>query len=66
MKCSTSCFIIAFILIDRLKKALPGFILTHKNVHKVLVTCVIVAAKGLDDTYYSQEYYAKVAGIKQK
>lgn len=34
-----------------------------KNIYRLLITSVVVAAKFLDDKYYKNSYYATVGGI---
>lgn len=60
--CSTECFILALIYIDRLIQR-ANFILTELNVHRVVITSVLLAAKFFDDAYYNNAYYAKVGGV---
>jgi hypothetical protein len=60
--CSTECFILALIYIDRLIQR-NNFVLSELNVHRVLVTSVLLAAKFFDDAYYNNAYYAKVGGV---
>mmetsp|Transcript_25820 Transcript_25820/g.40037 ORF Transcript_25820/g.40037 Transcript_25820/m.40037 type:complete len:243 (-) Transcript_25820:115-843(-) len=60
--CSSECFILALIYIDRLISK-NNFVLTELNVHRVLITAVMLAAKFFDDAYYNNAYYAKVGGI---
>jgi len=47
-KCSPSCFILAHIYIDRYLQQ-PGVRLTCLNVHRLLMTSVVIAAKFIDD-----------------
>ncbi|CAI5938124.1 unnamed protein product [Closterium sp. NIES-64] len=61
--CSPSCFVIAYIYIDRLIKSQPDMVITSLNVHRLLATSVMIAAKFLDDEYYNNAYYAKVGGV---
>ncbi|KAH7433847.1 hypothetical protein KP509_07G089000 [Ceratopteris richardii] len=61
--CSTSCFVVAYAYIDRLVQLQPGFRITSLNVHRILITSVLVSAKFLDDSYYSNAYYARIGGI---
>ena len=61
--CSESCFIIAFIYIDRILKNDPSIILTIKNVHRLILMSIIIAIKYLDDVYYDNETYSKIGGI---
>lgn len=60
--CSTECFIMALIYIDRLIQR-NNFLLTELNVHRVVITSVLLAAKFFDDAYYNNAYYAKVGGV---
>lgn len=60
--CSKECFILALIYIDRLIQR-NNFLLTDLNVHRVVITSVLLAAKFFDDAYYNNAYYAKVGGV---
>lgn len=60
--CSTESFVLALIFIDRLIQR-NNFLLTHLNVHRVVISAVLVAAKFFDDAYYNNAYYAKVGGV---
>mmetsp|Transcript_36193 Transcript_36193/g.41992 ORF Transcript_36193/g.41992 Transcript_36193/m.41992 type:complete len:426 (-) Transcript_36193:378-1655(-) len=60
--CSTECFVLALIYIDRLIQK-NNFLLTELNVHRVVITAVLLAAKFFDDAYYNNAYYAKVGGV---
>jgi len=60
--CSTECFVLALIYIDRMIQR-NNFLLTELNVHRVVITGVLLAAKFFDDAYYNNAYYAKVGGV---
>ncbi|VEU44932.1 unnamed protein product [Pseudo-nitzschia multistriata] len=60
--CSNECFILALIYIDRLIEG-NNFLLTELNVHRVVITAILLAAKFFDDAYYNNAYYAKVGGV---
>lgn len=60
--CSTECFILALIYIDRLIQR-NDFLLTELNVHRVAITSIMLAAKFFDDQYFNNAYYAKVGGV---
>ena len=60
--CSNECFILALIYIDRLIQR-NNFLLSELNVHRVVITSVLLAAKFFDDAYYNNAYYAKVGGV---
>jgi hypothetical protein len=61
-KCSDSCFIVALIYTDRVINS-HKFNLTSLNVHRMILTAVLLAAKFLDDTYYNNSFYAQLGGI---
>lgn len=60
--CSPECFVLALVYIDRLI-ARNGLALTSLNVHRIIITAVMLAAKFFDDQYYNNAYYAKVGGV---
>ncbi|ERN12673.1 hypothetical protein AMTRI_Chr01g135840 [Amborella trichopoda] len=61
--CSPSCFILAYIYMDRFIHQQPEVPLTSLNVHRLLITSVMVAAKFIDDAFFDNAYYAKVGGV---
>mmetsp|Transcript_21974 Transcript_21974/g.37701 ORF Transcript_21974/g.37701 Transcript_21974/m.37701 type:complete len:218 (+) Transcript_21974:233-886(+) len=61
--CSPNCFIIALIYIDRIIQRNQTFVINSLNIHRLLITSIMVAAKFLDDFYYNNAYYAKVGGV---
>lgn len=60
--CSPSCFVIANIYVDRFLKCME-IQLTSLNVHRLLITSIMLAAKFIDDSFFNNAYYAKVGGI---
>uniref|UniRef100_A0A0D6R3S0 Cyclin n=1 Tax=Araucaria cunninghamii TaxID=56994 RepID=A0A0D6R3S0_ARACU len=61
--CSPSCFVVAYAYIDRFIAHYSAVSLTSLNVHRLLITSIMVAAKFMEDAYYNNAYYAKVGGI---
>lgn len=61
--CSPSCFVVAFVYIDRLVHRYPDSLVVSLNVHRLLVTSVMVASKILDDSHYNNAFYARVGGV---
>ncbi|XP_050224561.1 cyclin-P3-1 [Mercurialis annua] len=61
-KCSNSCFLVAYIYIERFLRGNDSY-LTRLNVHRLLITSIMLAAKFLDDECYNNAYYAKVGGV---
>ena len=51
--CSGECFILALIYIDRLIATNPSFIVNSLNIHRLLITAVMLAAKFFDDQYFN-------------
>ncbi|KAH7365987.1 hypothetical protein KP509_18G057900 [Ceratopteris richardii] len=62
--CSPSCFVVAYAYLDRIiHQPAGGIPITSLNVHRLLITSVMVAAKFLDDSFYNNAYYGKVGGV---
>ncbi|XP_057979727.1 cyclin-U4-1-like [Malania oleifera] len=61
--CSPSCFLVAYVYLDRFSRHHPSLPINSLNVHRLLITSVMVAAKFLDDIYYNNAHYAKIGGI---
>ncbi|KZV49075.1 hypothetical protein F511_11026 [Dorcoceras hygrometricum] len=61
--CSPSCYVVAYIYLDRFTHRYPELQINSYSVHRLLITSVMVSAKFLDDRYYNNAYYAKVGGI---
>lgn len=47
--CSPSCFIVAYVYLDRFAQRQPSLPINSFNVHRLLITSVLVAAKFMDD-----------------
>jgi len=61
-RCSSSSFVLSLIYIDRLIER-DGFVLTRENIHRLVITAVMVAAKFIDDFHYNNSTFAKIGGI---
>ncbi len=61
-KCSDACFILMLIYIDRLIEK-KGLVLTRLNIHRLLITAMMIAAKYHDDLFYNNAYFAKLGGL---
>ncbi|KAJ8425053.1 hypothetical protein Cgig2_006513 [Carnegiea gigantea] len=61
-KCSPSCFVAAYIYMDRFLQESNGY-LTALNAHRLLIACVLVASKFHDDVCFNNAYYAKIGGV---
>lgn len=62
-RCSPECFVMALIYIDRFVNRNDGYKLTRCNIHRIVITSVVLAAKFFDDEYFNNAYYAKVGGL---
>ncbi|KAG5514444.1 hypothetical protein RHGRI_035757 [Rhododendron griersonianum] len=60
--CSPSCFVLAHIYLERFIQRKKVH-LTSLNVHRLVITSVMVAAKFIDDAYFNNTYYARVGGV---
>mmetsp|Transcript_32757 Transcript_32757/g.53130 ORF Transcript_32757/g.53130 Transcript_32757/m.53130 type:complete len:214 (-) Transcript_32757:581-1222(-) len=61
--CSSACFVLAMIYIERVIAREPSFTITSLNVHRVVVTSTLLANKFLDDLFYNNSYWAKIGGV---
>mmetsp|Transcript_57660 Transcript_57660/g.151744 ORF Transcript_57660/g.151744 Transcript_57660/m.151744 type:complete len:247 (+) Transcript_57660:339-1079(+) len=65
--CSSCCFVVGIIYIDRFieqqKAQNREFRMNSLNVHRLMLSSIMVAAKFLDDFYYSNEFWAKIGGV---
>ena len=55
--------ILSLILIDHMCKK-SNIILTPYNIHRILFSSVLVSIKYNEDSYYDNNFYAQIAGIK--
>ncbi|KAJ0244463.1 Cyclin [Hirschfeldia incana] len=66
-RCSPACFVAAFAYIIRyLERPVSTSMtrrLTSLNVHRLLITSLLVAAKFLERKCYKNAYYAKIGGV---
>eukprot|EP00927_Polykrikos_kofoidii_P024333 TRINITY_DN22144_c0_g1_i1.p1 TRINITY_DN22144_c0_g1~~TRINITY_DN22144_c0_g1_i1.p1 ORF type:complete len:326 (-),score=50.81 TRINITY_DN22144_c0_g1_i1:319-1242(-) len=61
--CSDECFVIAAAYLDRALVAHPGLSFNCFNVHRLLLTSVVLAVKFHDDMRDTNSWYAKVGGV---
>eukprot|EP00253_Pinus_taeda_P006638 PITA_06638 len=66
VNCSSSVLVVAYAYIDRLIQFHPQFRITSVNVHRLLITTVMVASKFLEDLNYRNSYYARVGGVSSE
>lgn len=56
---------LSLIFIDKLTDS-QNILLTHLNIHRIILTSIVIAIKYNEDEYYSNSFYAKVGGITLK
>lgn len=61
--CSKECFVIALIYGERLLQLHKDFVISRRNVHRLLLVSTLVASKMLDDFYCRNKYYAASGGL---
>eukprot|EP00914_Ancora_sagittata_P007210 GHVO01014268.1.p1 GENE.GHVO01014268.1~~GHVO01014268.1.p1 ORF type:complete len:500 (-),score=40.78 GHVO01014268.1:198-1697(-) len=64
--CSNECFVLSLIYIDRIIKLHDRFTICLLNIHRLMITSVMLATKFFDDVYYSNAFYARVGGVKTR
>ena len=61
-KMNESTIILILIYIDRICN-INNFLLTYKNIYKLILSSMMVAIKYNEDNFYSSEIYAKLGGL---
>eukprot|EP00727_Mastigamoeba_balamuthi_P002551 m51a1_g12293 hypothetical protein (249) ;mRNA; r:314094-315201 len=64
--CGSTCLLAALIYIDRAAMKQPDVRITSRNIHRLLITSVVVSMKFWSDQFFDNEYYARVGGISSK
>lgn len=62
-KCSKTVFPHAVVLLKRLRKKDSRLQLSPYNLHRLVITAVVISAKFIDHACYSNAYYARIGGI---
>ncbi|KAJ3693635.1 hypothetical protein LUZ60_009115 [Juncus effusus] len=58
-----SCFILAYAYVDRTVHNHPDLLVVSMNVHRLILVCLLVASKVLDDLHHNNAFFARVGGI---
>ncbi|KAH9260305.1 hypothetical protein BASA81_001475 [Batrachochytrium salamandrivorans] len=53
----------AILYLERIELFAPGFTITELNIHRLLITGVLITAKVLDDVEPDHKYYAQLGGV---
>jgi len=65
-KGSEECFVLAMIYIERWVQENQGLFVNAYNVHRLILTSVMIAEKYLDDESFDNIYYCRVGGLSLK
>ena len=63
--CSGECFVLALVYIDRIIQSNPTFVVNSLNIHRLLITSIMLAAKFFDDqvTHRANERASILASV---
>ncbi|KJE88956.1 cyclin [Capsaspora owczarzaki ATCC 30864] len=56
------CFVLLLVYLDRLVQR-TGSIITSLNIHRLLLTAILIASKFCQDKYYTNRHFSKVGGL---
>jgi len=60
--CSKECYFVALVFLDRIMEN-SSLLVTERNLHRLLITSIMISAKLLDDETFNNGYYSKVGGL---
>lgn len=61
-ECSIEARLMSVLLLNKLVDTKP-FIIDCLNIHRLILTSLLISAKFIDDRYYNNAFYAKIGGI---
>ncbi|KAL1543375.1 Cyclin-U2-2 [Salvia divinorum] len=61
-----SVYVVAYVYIDRFCHLHPDFRLGPANVHRLLITTIMLASKYVEDKNYRNSYFARVGGLTRE
>ncbi|KAL2477886.1 Cyclin-U2-2 [Forsythia ovata] len=61
-----SVYVVAYVYIDRFCQFYPQFQIGARNVHRLLITTIMLASKYVEDMNYRNSYFARVGGLTTK
>ncbi|GER31210.1 cyclin family protein [Striga asiatica] len=56
-------YVVAYVYIDRFCQLYPEFRVGARNVHRLLITTILVASKYVEDMNYRNSYFGRVGGL---
>ncbi|XP_062183550.1 cyclin-P1-1 [Phragmites australis] len=57
------CYVVAYAYVDMAAHRRPAAAVASRNVHRLLLACLLVASKVLDDFHHSNAFFARVGGV---
>jgi len=64
--CSEECFVLALIYIDRIIRKNSNFRVNSLNVHRLMITSIMLGAKYSYNHYFNNAYFGKIGGVSLK
>jgi hypothetical protein len=62
--CSSNCYVVTLIYIDKIIKKHSEIVFDSFTSHRLLLSCLIIAIKYLDDDHYENKRYADIFGLR--
>jgi len=66
LECPKACFVLALEYIQRLAQYKEGVVVNYNSVHQLVISCIMVAAKFIDDKIFKNTVYARVGGLSAR
>ncbi|KAI8991914.1 cyclin-domain-containing protein [Mycotypha africana] len=64
--CTNECFLSLLVYLDRMSSNSNGLRIDSYNIHRLIITGIMVASKFFSDVFYTNARYAKVGGLPIK
>ncbi|KAF1800422.1 cyclin-domain-containing protein [Mucor lusitanicus] len=61
--CANECFLSLLVYFDRMSRNSSGLRIDSYNIHRLIITGIMVASKFFSDVFYTNARYAKVGGL---